>query len=176
MCWDSDLIPEKLSQPAHYPGAKEPVSFTAITDDDRLEYFARYTNASLGRVKNLFLDWARLKGPMSSECQQLNRLFSFCVDGNRIKVPSILENIPEAPPETPPFILDILHEAAKNAIQSHQKSNINFDGYDFDAMELLLSRDDVAMSEFELIKLTYRWCRKNNAALEDFSTCSMSMS
>lgn len=168
VCWDSDLVPDRLSQPAQYPGAKEPVMFKAITDDDRLEYFARYTNSSLGKVKNLFLDWARLKGPMSAECQQLNRLFSMCVDGNRIKVPSTLESPPQPPPNAPPFILDILHDAAKALVQARQASNDNYNGYSFDAMELLLSRGDVAMSEFELVKLTYRWCQKNNTALKDF--------
>lgn len=168
VCWDGDLIPDKLSQPAQYPGAKEPVVFNAITDDDRLVYFARYTNASLGRVKNLFLDWARLKGPMSAECQQLNRLFSMCVDGNRIKVPPILESPPQPPSGASPFILDTLHEVAKGLIQARQDNSHSYDGYNFDAMELLLSRDDVAMSEFELVKLTYRWCQRNNATLMDF--------
>jgi regulator of nonsense transcripts 1 len=168
VCWDSDLIPDKLSQPAQYPGAKEPVVFNAITDDDRLLYFARYTNASLGRVKNLFLDWARLKGPMSAECQQLNRLFSMSVDGNRIKVPPILESPPQPPSDAPPFILDTLHNAAKDLILARQDYSYSCGGYNFDAMELLLSRDDVAMSEFELLKLTYRWCRRNNTALVDF--------
>lgn len=168
MCWDSDLIPEKLSQPAQYPGAKEPVAFNAITDDDRLVYFAKYTSASLGRVKNLYLDWARLKGPMSAECQQLNRLYSMCVDGNHIKVPPILESPPQPPSSDPPFILDRLHDAAKGLIQNRQDCSHSYDGYNFDAMELLLSRDDVPMSEFELVKLTYRWCRKNNACLVDF--------
>jgi regulator of nonsense transcripts 1 len=168
VCWDIDLIPDKLSQPAEYPGAKEPVMFNPITDDDRLVFFARYTNASLGRIKNLFLDWARLKGPMSKECQQLNRLFSMCVDGNRIKVPVQLESPDQPPSDVPPFILDTLHEAAKAFIQARQDSILSYDGYNFDAMELLLSRDDMAMSEFELIKLTYRWCRMNNFALMDF--------
>ncbi|KAF4628609.1 hypothetical protein G7Y89_g9545 [Cudoniella acicularis] len=168
VCWDRDLIPEKLSQPAHYPGGKEPVTFNAITDDDRLVYFAKYTNASLGRVKNLFLDWARINGPMSEQCQQLNRLFSTCVDGNRIKIPPTLESPPVLSPHCPPFILDIIHDAAKDLIKSHQKSSHSCEGYDFDAMELLLSRDNLAMSEFELVKLTYRWCRKNNALLKDF--------
>ncbi len=168
MCWDSDLIPERLSQPAQYPGAKEPVSFNPISDDDRLVYFARYTNASLGRVKNLFLDWARLKGPMSAECQQLNRLFSMSVDGNRIKVPPTLESPPQPASDSPPFILDTLHDAAKHLIQARQGCRYSCDGYNFDAMELLLSRDGIAMSEFELVKLTYRWCRRNHAALVDF--------
>lgn len=168
MCWDADLIPNTLSQPAHYPGGKEPIMFRPITDDERLVYFAGYTNASLGRVKNLFLDWARLKGPMSAECQQLNRLFSMCVDGNRIKVPPILESPLQPPSESAPFILDTLHESAKGLIRISQDNSPSYEGYNFDAMELLLSRDHIAMSEFELIKLTYRWCRRNNAALVDF--------
>jgi hypothetical protein len=167
VCWDSDLVPEKLSEPALYPGAREAVTFNPITDQDRLEYFARYNNASLGRVKNLFLDWARLKGPMSPECQQLNRLFSQCVDGNRIKVPNNLESPPQPPPEAT-FILDTLHNAAKALIATRQRASPNYDGYNFDAMELLLNRDDVAMSEFELIKMTYRWCRRNDAGLAEF--------
>ena len=168
VCWDSDLIPETISEPARYPGAKEQVIFKPITDDDRLVYFARYTNASLGRVKNLFLDWARLKGPMSSQCQELNHLFSMCVDGTSIRVPDHLEKCDQPPPDAPPFVLDTLHEAGKCLLQVREAAAYDYDGYTFDAMELLLSRDDVAMSEFELLKLTYRWCRQKNAAFVEF--------
>jgi regulator of nonsense transcripts 1 len=143
--------------------------FKPITDDDRLEYFARYTNASLGRVKNLYLDWARACGPMAPQCQELNRLFSQCVDGNRIKVPPKLEKAPPPPADAPPFILDDLHDEAKQIIQTANVANQReaLDGYDFDAVELLLSRDDIAMSEYELLRLTHRWCRQNNTRLED---------
>jgi len=170
VCWDLDLIPKTLSQPAKYPGVKEPIRFTPITDDDRLEFFVRYTNASLGRVKNLYLDWARAGGPMSPECQELNRLFSQCVDGNRIKIPPRLEKAPSPPSDAPPFILDELHEAAKRLIQQEQFSNQEetLDGYDLDAVELLMSRDGVAMSEFEMVCMTLRWCRKENLPFEDF--------
>lgn len=140
VCWDSDLIPEKVSEAAHYPGGKEAVSFKSITDDDRLVYFAKYTNASLGRFKNLYLDWARSKGPMSPECQQLNRLFSQCVDGNRIKVLADLESSPKPSHSDPPFILDVLHNEAKNIIQARHTRCLNCDGFTFDAMELLLAR------------------------------------
>jgi regulator of nonsense transcripts 1 len=73
--WDADIIPKTMSEPALYPGVREPVSFTKITDDDRARYFARYSNISLSHIKNLYMKWARLNGSMSSECQQLNRLF-----------------------------------------------------------------------------------------------------
>lgn len=157
-----------MSYPAEYPGGREQVKFDTITDDDRLQFFAKYTNASLGRVKNLYLDWARVKGPMSPECQQLNRLFSLCVDGNRIRVPVTLDSPPKPDETTAPFILDILHQAAKTFIESRQRQDHQIDGYNFDAVELLLSRDDLAISEFELIQMIYRWCRRNGVSLVEF--------
>ena len=168
VCWDADLVPSRLSEPAHYQGAKEPISFKPISDDDRLVYFARYTNASLGRVKNLYLDWARVAGAMSSQCQELNHLFSKCVDGNHIKVPKHLENSPQPPSDGPRFILDILHDAATRVIKNQQKQTLDLSGYSYSAIQLLMSRDDVAMSEFELLKLTHRWCESNNTSLAAF--------
>ncbi|EAQ87610.1 hypothetical protein CHGG_04229 [Chaetomium globosum CBS 148.51] len=169
VCWDSDIVPATLSQPAQYPGAKERLRFEPITDDDRLEYFARYNNASLGRVKNLYLDWARARGAMAEQCQELNRLFSQCVDGNFIRIPQKLEKAPPPSQDAPPFILDDIHDAAKQLIQQATTSNRGraLDDYDFDAVELLLSREDIAVSEYELLRMTLRWCRKNGARLED---------
>lgn len=172
MSWDADIIPSTVSEAAEYPGGREPVSFKPVSDDDRLVYFAKYTNASLGKVKNLYLDWARVCGPMSEQCQELNRLFSTCVDGNRIKIPQKLEKPPELPRGSGPFILDQLHEASKrlvirNRAQAATKG-ADLDGYTFDAMELLLCREDMAISEFELVQLTHKWCLKNEASLEDF--------
>ena len=166
VCWDPDLIPSKVAQAANYQGAKEPITFEKITYDDRLKYFAGYTNASLGRVKNLFMDWARSKGPMSSECQELNHLFSRCVDGNRIKVPRHLEEPPIPNPGASAFILDTLHEAAKPLVLS-SRSAMNLNGLPVDGIEVLLSRDKIAFSEFELFKMAAEWCIRNEAALKD---------
>ncbi|KAK4442628.1 RNA dependent RNA polymerase-domain-containing protein [Podospora aff. communis PSN243] len=170
--WDKDIVPSTVSQAAEYPGAREPISFKPITDDDRLVYFARYNNASLGRVKNLYLDWARVRGPMSPQCQELNRLFSTCVDGNRIKVPPKLESPPKPAPESPPFILDELHKAAEIAIKNWQWASasepVDCGDYSLGTLEVLLSRDDSLVSEFELIQLAWRWCRANNAVFENF--------
>ena len=166
VCWDPDLIPSKVAQAANYQGAKEPITFEKITYDDRLRYFAGYTNASLGRVKNLFMDWARSKGPMSSECQELNHLFSRCVDGNRIKVPRQLEEPPIPNPGASAFILDTLHEAAKPLVLS-SRSAMNLNGLPVDGIEVLLSRDRIAFSEFELFKMAAEWCIRNDAALKD---------
>ena len=168
VCWDPDIVPPKLAEAAHYQGGKEPVNFKPITDDDRLVYFARYTNASLGRVKNLYMDWARLRGPMSSQCQELNHLFSRCVDGNRIKVPQHLENPPKVHQPALGFILDILHSAAEDFIRSYQNSPAITNNLTDDTLELLLCRDEVSMSEFDLFKMTAKWCIKNDASLLDF--------
>ncbi|KAL8657463.1 MAG: hypothetical protein Q9226_001892 [Calogaya cf. arnoldii] len=165
--WDRDLIPSKLSQAASYQGPKEPVSFKPVTHDDRLVYFAGYTNASLGRVKNLYLDWVRLKGAMSAECQELSHLFSRCVDGNRIKIPKHLEDPPKPRPETPPFILDVLREQAEAASTAGNGTS-NLVDLSHDRLQLLLSRDDVAFSEFELLQMTMRWCTQHGQYLEDF--------
>ena len=167
VCWDPDLIPSKVAQAANYQGSKEPITFEKVTYDDRLKYFAGYTNASLGRVKNLFMDWARSKGPMSSECQELNHLFSRCVDGNRIKVPRRLEEPPIPNPSTSAFILDTLHEAAKPLVLN-SRSAMSLNGLPVDGIEILLSRDKTAFSEFELFKMAAEWCIRNDAALKDF--------
>jgi regulator of nonsense transcripts 1 len=168
--WDPDIIPSTISQAAHYPGVREPIKFAPITDDDRLLYFAKYTNASLGRVKNLYLKWARATSAMSPECQELNRLFSQCVDGNRIKDDQLLKfaKPPEPGAEAPSFVLDELHEAAKDIIakqklqaRSHMDS---LEGYTLDGIQLLLCRDDIAISEAELIRMAVRWCRRTNTS------------
>ncbi|KAL7784895.1 RNA dependent RNA polymerase domain-containing protein [Trichoderma ceciliae] len=168
--WDPDIIPSTISQAAHYPGVREPLRFTPITDDDRLLYFAKYTNASLGRVKNLYLKWARATSAMASECQELNRLFSQCVDGNRIKDNQLakFERPPEPDAEAPPFVLDELHEVAKDIItkQKHLAGGHmdSMEGYTLDGIELLLCRDDVAVSEAELIRMAVRWCRRTHTS------------
>ncbi|PNP82148.1 hypothetical protein FNYG_04337 [Fusarium nygamai] len=165
--WDPDLIPSTVSAPALYPGGREPIQFRPITDDDRLVYFAKYQNASLGQVKNLYLDWARVAGPMSAQCQELNRLFSQCVDGNRIKIPEKLRTAPKPTPDSPPFILDVLHDDAKEWVRGLAVTKDgDLTGYDIDAIQLLFSREDVAIGEFECVKLAYAWCFKNNTSFE----------
>ena len=103
---------------------------------------------------------------MSEECQELNHLFSMSVDGNRIRVPKHLESPPKSGNDV--FILDALHEAATKYVAANQSQSQHCDGITFDAMQLLLSREDFALKEFELVKLTYRWCLRNQKRLVDF--------
>lgn len=123
---------------------------------------------SLGRVKNLFLAWARLHGPLSPQCQQLNRLFSLCVDGNRIKVPQDLQDPPKGPVPSPGLIVDRLHEQASTFIQRSLPSPTMYHGYSSDAVELISSRDEIAVSEFELVTLTYNWCLQQKVEMMQF--------
>ncbi|EXJ72719.1 uncharacterized protein A1O5_03866 [Cladophialophora psammophila CBS 110553] len=182
VCWDSDLIPQAISEPADYPGVKEAIRFSPITVDDLIVYFAGYNNMSLGRVKKVYLGWARAQGPRCSQCQELNRLFSQCVDGNRIKIPDPLLDPPDASLNTRPFILDILHEAAKEHCSSVQKidtplsiaerqtlgHNVDTMGTaDRDTLEFILS-NPTPFSDFELAKVTLSWCRRNKVPFEEF--------
>lgn len=170
--WDHEIIPKLISTPAAYPGVKEPIKVkdASITADDRAEYFARYTNASLGRVKNLYLKWARLGNAMSPQCQQLNRLFSQCVDGNRIRVPQQLEDPPEPPVSAPPFILDVLHGATTDFIEKQVVINPSpYVGSAPDILDLFLSRDKITISEFELLQLAMRWCREHSVSVHEYA-------
>ncbi|OAP58356.1 hypothetical protein AYL99_07446 [Fonsecaea erecta] len=182
VCWDPELIPEVISEPAEYPGAKEAIRFSPITVDDLITYFAGYNNMSLGRVKKVYLGWARALGPRCSQCQELNRLFSQCVDGNRIKIPDKLLDPPEAPPDAQPFILDVLRDAARQHCSSVKKAKNPLNaveqrglGHDIQTMgiadrgllEFILS-NPAPFSDFELAKLTLAWCRRNNVRFEEF--------
>lgn len=93
--------------------------------------------------------------------QQLNRLFSQCVDSNHIKIPEnlrdfkALEDPPEPRASVPPFILDVLHEACAEAIRN--SANLKPEAHDDpEAIDFLLSRDKLAMSEFELLQVLLR--------------------
>jgi hypothetical protein len=149
------------------------MEFNKIRGDERAEYFAQYTSASLGRVKKLYLKWARLKGPLSPECQQLNRLFSQCVDGNRIKVPANLEDPSEPPPDSPQFVLDALHDAATSAILTSVNQDAGDAEYTRGVMDVLANRENLAISEFELVQMLLKRCHKYG---EDFNEYAESVS
>lgn len=172
--WDSDIIPRTMAEPALYPSGKELITFGEVTGDSRAEYFARYTNISLGRVKNLYMKWARLGNAMSPQCQQLNRLFSQCVDGNHIRIPENLqifkklEDPPEPVSTVAPFILDCLHEACMQQIQHTATLEPEMQD-DASIVDLLLTRDKMAISEFELLRFLMRWCSRHNVDIMSHS-------
>ena len=104
---------------------------------------------------------------MSAECQELNHLYSSCVDGNRIRIPPHLENIPKMDSEVGQFVLDTIHQAAQKSVLS-LKTKDSVDVLPQGGLESLLSRDDTAFSEFELFKMTVGWCACNGTLIKDF--------
>ncbi|KAL2827983.1 RNA dependent RNA polymerase-domain-containing protein [Aspergillus cavernicola] len=167
VCWDPDLVPSTLSEAARYPPGRQTVSFADITVDDRIEYFARYTSISLGRVKKLFLEWAvRSKdGALSSECQELNRLHSLCVDGNRIKIDERLMKLPTLTQEhNDSFILNILHLEAEKESQQRIAKRGSWEEFDSrEVIETILCQPRMC-SEFHMLRLAYEWCRRTGSA------------
>ena len=103
---------------------------------------------------------------MSSQCQELNYLFSHCVDGSRIKIPQHLINPPSVDPAAPKFVLDVLHDNVKNGVLENWQPS-SYDSLSHEGLDLILSRDSAAFSEFETLKMTANWCLRNNSCLED---------
>ncbi|GMF97249.1 unnamed protein product [Aspergillus oryzae] len=167
MCWDHDIVPARLSEPAQYPAGRPPIPFDKITADDRIEYFARYTSMSLGRIKNLFLEWAMRSenGALSSECQELNRLHSLCVDGNRVKVDDRFTNPPSLSEEVrDSFVLNILHREAEKESRQRIAARGNFEKTDSrEVVETVLCQPR-SCSEFRMVQLVYEWCRRTKKA------------
>lgn len=168
VCWDKDLIPSTLYEAYGYPPAKETPRRT-ITHDDMIRFFARYNNASLGKVKNCYLEWVKIKGAGSPECQQLNALFSSAVDGEPIRIPEHLQSPPTDAVRSP-FILDILCDAVRDAALTvlQQRPTELLDYATFDMMQLLVSAPKICLSEFELFQLVYQWARSKNASITEF--------
>lgn len=142
------------------------MQFRPITHDDRIDYFAHSSNTQLGRLKKLYLQWAKYEGPLSSQCQELNRLFSQCVDANRVKIPEHLSKLPDDA-ECRSFILDILHEAGRANIKQIELSVISSGSITAEVLESILSERH-SMSQYELAKLTLQWCQATKTPFTDF--------
>ena len=169
VCWDNDLIPRTIHEPHFYPAAKEKPKHI-ISHDDLIRYFARYNNASLGRVKNLYLDWVRAseKGAASSQCLELNHLFSCCVDGERIRIPEHLQKPPNRP-QSEPFVLNNLMQQVSDVHKTLQFGlRTGIENLDVDIIEFLAAADDICLSEFELFQLVNKWASANKVNMAKF--------
>lgn len=103
---------------------------------------------------------------MSDECQDLNALHSFAVDGAPVKIPDRLKTPPE-PKE--PYVIDLLQSAARKFFDDFMR--LDPDALEVsalspdDAGEVLikfLSTEKVAMSEYEVFMMAAAFARKNN--------------
>ena len=129
----------------------------------------------MAQAARLHSKWVRAtkQGARSPECQELNTIYSQCVDGVSVRIPNKLLSPPE-PQEGPPFILDtLLEEARKFADEFFNK--------DKDAIttgtcrtaeeaeahiELFLSLHELPISEFRLALLVWNLCASHHLSFE----------
>lgn len=80
VCWDERMIPEAEGRPLPSPdktiGANTKED---VTLQDLIREFSE-TDHMIGRINNLFMKWADLKGANSQECRDLAKMFNQSVD------------------------------------------------------------------------------------------------
>ncbi|OBZ65910.1 ATP-dependent helicase upf1 [Grifola frondosa] len=134
---------------------------------------------TLARIVALHHQWVRFspKGAMSNQCQDLNALHSLAVDGGSVKIPEHLTRLPEVQPDSPPYIIALLQQAARefhdDFLQSHP-SGLPDAGSTEDAerppsaeerLVRLMASEKLAISEYELVMMAARFARRHNMDL-----------
>lgn len=123
----------------------------------------------MGVAASLHWKWVRCSpnGAMSKECQELNALYSQCVDGARIRIPDRLKRPPE-PSE--PFIVDEMLQVAKDFAQKwlSGEDSVKSKGdklTDEQTIVALLLSDRVSMSEFQLLQVVLKLSERSSIDL-----------
>uniref|UniRef100_T1IXA6 Large ribosomal subunit protein mL46 n=1 Tax=Strigamia maritima TaxID=126957 RepID=T1IXA6_STRMM len=169
VCWDKELIPETLFEPYGYPPAKLAIDRN-ITHSKLIKYFVRWNNSSLGKIKNLYLDWCRAQqdGAASPECQELNALFSSAVDAEKVSIPEKLLNPPVNPDRS--FIVDTLWDNLKRKAAVRMRCEPELIALNPEEnIEMLLTSDVDTLSEFDVFKLVHDVCiRYKNMEITDY--------
>jgi hypothetical protein len=127
----------------------------------------------MGRAASLHWKWVRCtEGAMSKECQELNALYSQCVDGAMIKIPDRLRFPPEPDPSKP-FIVDVMLNVAKEFAQQwlSEEDSIKTEGDKFSeeqTIAVLLSSQRVSMSEFQTLQLAWKISQRSSIDLRPY--------
>jgi len=126
----------------------------------------------MGQAAKLHHDWVRCskEGAMSKECQELNALYSQCVDGARIRIP---DHLRKPPTPTDPFIVDILNDEATSFAQKWltEQETLPVEKEDGEAIiSVLLTAQDqtLVLSEVEVIRRCIQLSRKCQVALRPY--------
>jgi hypothetical protein len=126
----------------------------------------------MGRAARLHAQWVRAKpeGAMSKECQELNALYSQCVDGAIIKIPDRLRT-PPTPSE--PFIVDIMLNESKAFAQDwlgiRGITTKSMDPTaDEEVLAALLTSDRVTLTEFQTLQLAWRIARRSSINIKPY--------
>ncbi|KAF5390123.1 hypothetical protein D9757_003870 [Collybiopsis confluens] len=152
VCWDPDLVPSNVFEGNYTEDNRSPGSRAS----------------GMAQTSALHNKWARYhpKKAMSSECQELNALYSQAVDGARVKIPERLRNPPE-PPEDSIFILTQLFNAAKSWSSEFLSRESGADSEPVTAEEAdeLIARlflvSETTISEYKLVELARKIARKH---------------
>lgn len=107
---------------------------------------------------------------MSKECQELNALYSQCVDGAMIRIPERLRTPPE-PSE--PFIVDVMLEEAKTFAQQWLANHASLTtevepNADEQSIISLLSSERLSMSEFQALQLAGKIARRSSIDIRQY--------
>ncbi|KIM19468.1 hypothetical protein M408DRAFT_13453, partial [Serendipita vermifera MAFF 305830] len=169
--WDPELVMPKVAEHFLYPPVKEKKMET-ITRQDLAAHFAGYNNMSMGQAASLHWKWVRCSpdGAMSQECQELNALYSQCVDGARIRIPDRLRTPPE-PSE--PFIVDKMLEEAKAFAQTWLSGDDSVKTKadkltDEQTITALLLSERVSMSEFQTLQVALKIAKRSSINLSPY--------
>src|SRR5258706_6325651 len=126
----------------------------------------------MGQAARLHHDWVRSskEGAMSKECQELNALYSQCVDGARIRIPDRLRN---PPTPTDPFIVDILNDEATSFAQRWltQQETLPVEQEDAAAIiSVLVTTQDqtLALSDVKIIRKCIQLAREHQVDLRPY--------
>jgi hypothetical protein len=125
----------------------------------------------MGRAASLHWKWVRCtEGAMSKECQELNALYSQCVDGAMIKIPDRLRFPPEP---SKPFIVDVMLGVAKEFAQQwlSGEDSIKTKGDKFgeeQTITVLLSSQRISMSEFQTLQLAFKISQRSSINLRPY--------
>ncbi|KAI0063600.1 RdRP-domain-containing protein [Artomyces pyxidatus] len=177
VCWDPVLVPRNISESYGYPPNKEPTPPTKITRQDLARHFATYNGSGMAQTAALHSKWVRVapEGALSTQCQELNALYSQAVDGARITIPERLRN-PPPPPDGSQFILDELFAHARRFSAQFLETEGNAESSDLPretAQELivrLLSVQEATVSEFTLVNLAHNVARKHGIDFSPYLT------
>lgn len=163
VCWDPDLVPRTSEDPTSYPSAKVP-TMNNIQQKNMIEYFAKYSNATIGKIDSMFAKWADRKGVASDECRILSALFSRAVDsaktGERVDIPKHLLIHADAQPSSEEKF--VWHKMASRArlFLDDRISDVTTDNQiplTKHTVRNILCNSEIGVSEFQLFRFLYKW-------------------
>ena len=172
VCWDPDLVPYESQDPDSYPAAKVPTK-KEIQQKDLIDYFARYSNSTIGKIDSLFTKWADRNGVASTECQELSALFSRAIDsaktGERVIIPKHLRITSEDEQPHGNFVWHKMDAEATLFIENRVKNPEK--EYEIqlteETLRSILANELISVSDFQLFRFLCKWAEDEGISAEE---------